>query len=108
MQTVYIYLGVAALVGVLGGLTVRGVYGVLRKLLRLDARPVVPKGRTVKQYREEKRQQKLKDEPPALASTHTTRPLSPGSVSMSDSSRRGRRQKTLLNQIIHEEDDSEF
>ncbi|CAK3833410.1 Hypothetical predicted protein [Lecanosticta acicola] len=108
LETIYIYLGIAAIVGVLGGLTGRGVYSILRKLLSLDKKPVATPRRSVKQYREEKRQKKLRDEP-LLASSQTARPLSPGSVSMSDNgARRSRPQRGLLNQIIHEEDDSEF
>jgi len=94
---------------------VRAAYAFLRSVLRLDAKPSVkPKGRTVKQYRAQKLEQKKRDGPAvvsAVSSRHLSPgALSPGTISLSESSggRRGRRQRTLLAQTIAEEEDSDF
>lgn len=86
----------------------RGTYSTLKSILRLDARPK-PNLRTAKQYREEKRKQKMKVElPPLLSPGHLSPgPLSPGYLSMSDSARKGKH-KGLLAQTIMEEEDSDF
>ncbi|KAF2171106.1 hypothetical protein M409DRAFT_64062 [Zasmidium cellare ATCC 36951] len=108
LETIYIYLGVAAIVGLLGGLFMRGIYNTVKSILHLDARPE-PKLRSAKQYREEKRKQKMKVElPPLLSPGHLSPgPLSPGYLSLSDSARKGK-QKGLLAQTIMEEEDSDF
>lgn len=107
-QTIYIYLGVAAIVGILGGLMMRGTYSTLKSVLQLDAHPE-PKLRSAKQYREEKRKQKVKVEvPPLLSPGHLSPgPLSPSYLSMSDSARKGKH-RGLLAQTILEEEDSDF
>ncbi|KAK3681213.1 hypothetical protein LTR37_020927 [Vermiconidia calcicola] len=56
-ETLYIYLGIAAITGVVLGLVVSLIYGILKRPLGLDSEPEPP-GRTATQYREEKRKQK--------------------------------------------------
>lgn len=53
-QTLYIYLGIAALIGLAGGLVVSIIGGVLQGMLGLDANSE-PKGRTAKDYRKARR-----------------------------------------------------
>ncbi|SMY27186.1 unnamed protein product [Zymoseptoria tritici ST99CH_1A5] len=106
-ETLYIYLSIAALVGLLIGLLVRTTYARLYKLLNLDSKPP-PTLRSAKQYREEKHQQKIKSDP-VLAARH----MGGGSVSsdylsVSDSSRKGKRPRSLLAQTILEEGDSDL
>jgi hypothetical protein len=89
----------------------------LTRVLRLEApaaSEVPPKAsRTAKQYREAKRKQKEAQEAPLMTSGalspdgFATGALSPVYLSMSDSARRGKRSRGLLNQVIMEEADSE-
>lgn len=101
-QTLYIYLGIAALVGIGLGLLVSFVYNALRKPLGLDESPQ-PKGRTAKQYRTEKRKRKTKAEAPLITAGY----LSPSHLSTSEGARRARN-KGLISQTILEEMDSDY
>jgi hypothetical protein len=86
---------------------VRAAYARLYRILNLESKPQ-PTIRTAKQYREEKLQQKIKDDP-SLAGQHlSTGTVSPGYLSVSDSSRKGKRPRTLLAQTIMEEGDSDL
>ncbi|KAK3717733.1 hypothetical protein LTR37_005504 [Vermiconidia calcicola] len=93
-ETLYIYLGIAAITGVVLGLVVSLIYRILRGPLGLDSEPA-SSGRTAKQYREEKRKQRA--------------PLmSPGLVPPIYVSSRGNRGgKGLLPHTITEEMDSD-
>lgn len=57
-QPLYNYVGVAALVGLLGGLALFYIYSAFHRLLRLDSPPEPVRERTFKEYRQEKAQQK--------------------------------------------------
>jgi hypothetical protein len=114
MQTIYIYLGVAALVGLAIGVIVNYVHGSISGALALNSVPEPPPGRTVKQYREAKRKQKARVEAahasPVMLSPANISPtqLSPSYLSMSDGARVSRRSKGLLSQTIMEEMDSDY
>lgn len=101
-QTLYIYLGIAALVGVGLGLLVSFVYEFLRKPLGLDESSS-SQSRTAKQYRTDKRKRKAKAAAPLMTAGY----LSPSHLSMSDGARM-RRNKGLLSQTIMEEMDSDY
>ncbi|KAK3069653.1 hypothetical protein LTR53_011833 [Teratosphaeriaceae sp. CCFEE 6253] len=113
-ETVYIYLGVAALVGVSIGLVIRYLNGVLSGILRLRNAPSRPPARTAKEYREAKRRQQAKEEAPRMTSgalppkAASPTQLSPTYLSMSDSSRNFMRGRGLLNQTIAEEMESDY
>lgn len=102
-QTLYIYLGIAAIVGIALGVFVSFVYNLLRKPLGLDQEPQPP-GRTAKEYRIEQRKRKAKAEAPLVTAGY----LSPSYLSMSDGMRKGNRGKGLLSQTIMEEVDSDY
>nr|POE56793.1 hypothetical protein CFP56_33765 [Quercus suber] len=108
-ETVYIYLGVAALTGIAVGLLVSFIYRSLHSTLRLDTERSVKPTRTAKEYREGKRKQQIKAESSVMSpSVLSPRHLSPDQLSLSDGVRRGQRARGLLNQTIMEEIDSEF
>lgn len=77
------------------------VYNVFHRLLRLDSAPDhQPKGRSVKQYRQNKARSKAK------SASHL---LSPGIVNFSDGlSKTPGRHRNLLDQTIMEEMDSDY
>ncbi|KAK0285688.1 hypothetical protein LTR35_005028 [Friedmanniomyces endolithicus] len=103
-ETLYIYLGIAALVGVAIGLAQRYLYGRLSRLLRLDSKPKVsPPARTAKEYREAKRREQAKAEAPLISAG--SRP--PSYLSTPESARNGRSSRGLLGQTIMEEMESE-
>ncbi|EME43678.1 hypothetical protein DOTSEDRAFT_174645 [Dothistroma septosporum NZE10] len=109
-QDLYIYLGIAAIVGIFGGLAVFGTYRFLYKVLRLESKsPEIPL-RSTKQYREEKQQQQqIKGEIPLLSPRHLSPgALSPGYVSMSDGIRSRGGKRGLLAHTILEEEESDF
>lgn len=119
-QTIYIYLGVAALVGLAFGLLHYHLSRWLGTSLGLAAVPE-KSGRTAKQYREAKRRQKLRDSAPLMsAGGPTFRPtvsadaISPNGVpmsyvSLSEGSRgKARHGRGLLTQTIMEEVDSDY
>ncbi|KAF2766715.1 hypothetical protein EJ03DRAFT_174048 [Teratosphaeria nubilosa] len=119
LETLYIYLGIAALVGLGIGFGVSYVYGSLARLLRFDREPEKPSRkptRTAKHYRETKRKVKVAAETPRISSPPLSSPeivtagtISPPLyVSASDGIRKARRTRGLLNQIIREEADSDF
>jgi hypothetical protein len=102
----YNYIGVAALVGLLGGLALFYIYSFFHRLLRLDSQPEPARERTFKQYRQEKAQHKGKLQP-AMAMP----PLHNGSVNINNAfggvpGKSGNR--NLLDQTIMEELDSDY
>lgn len=101
-QTLYIYLGIAALVGITGGLIVSLVYGLLKEPLGLNSHAREPT-RTAKEYREQKHKQKRTDstglDPSAYSSSNY--------ASLSDGLRKTNRGKAA-SQTIMEESDSEY
>ena len=101
-QTLYIYLGIAALVGIALGLILSLTYSSLGSLLGLNYQPAAP-GRTAKQYREEKRKSKAQAEAPLMSPGY----ISPGHGSLSDGMRRNRGEG-LIAQTIAEEMDSDY
>ncbi len=103
-QTLYIYLGIAALVGVAIGLAQRYLYGRISRLLRLDSKPKASAPtRTAKEYREAKRKEQAKAEAPLISAGS----LPPSYLSTSESTRKGRSSRGLLGQTIMEEMESE-
>ncbi|KAF2238671.1 hypothetical protein EV356DRAFT_573248 [Viridothelium virens] len=99
-ETLYIYVGVASLVGIVTGCLVYGVLQILSSVLRLSSdelEPEVPK-RTVASYRAARRKRKGKNSKDAL--------MSP--VYLSRSEKESNTQLGLLSQTILEEDDSDF
>ncbi|EMC97079.1 hypothetical protein BAUCODRAFT_121596 [Baudoinia panamericana UAMH 10762] len=114
LETIYIYLGVAAIVGALVGLALSYTYGSISTALHLDAKSGPARLRTARQYREANRKRREKAEvpliPPAPSSpvTMSSGQPSPAHLSLSDSARKTRRGKGLLNQTIIEELDSEY
>jgi hypothetical protein len=106
----YNYLGVAALVGLLGGLALFYIYNIFHRLLRLDSVAQPPREqRTARQYREEKARHKARSE------SHLLSPQSNGNGMVvnlpnglgSASARRGGN-RNLLDQTIMEEMDSDY
>ena len=105
LQPLYNYVGVAALVGILGGLALYFIYNAFQRLLRLDSDlgSTPSQGRTVKQYRQEKARNKAKTDPYLL---------SPGMVNLSKGLAKSPtgtgRTRNLLDQTIMEEMDSDY
>lgn len=97
-------MGVAALVGLLGGLALFYIYSIFHRLLRLDSTPEPAKGRTFKQYRQEKAQQKAKTQPAMLSPANVTLDLRNGYSSAASTG--GNR--NLLDTTIMEEMDSDY
>ena len=60
MQTLYIFFGVAVLIGVISGTSVHYVYSFMSSLLDLEGQPEEHRGRTLASHRREK-QQKAED-----------------------------------------------
>jgi hypothetical protein len=89
-------------VGIALGLLLAFIYGSLQGPLGLDSQPE-PRGRTAKEYRQEKRKRKAKAEVPLMSPTY----LSPAQLSQSDSGRKSRRSKGLISSTIMEEVDSD-
>lgn len=97
-------MGVAALVGLLGGLALFYIYHLFHRLLRLDSTPQPAKQRSVKQYRQEKARHKVKLDPHLLSPVSGKPNLSNGYGSAT--SKGGR--LNLLDQTIMEELDSDY
>ncbi|KAK3673649.1 hypothetical protein LTR78_006554 [Recurvomyces mirabilis] len=110
LETLYIYLGVAAVVGLAIGAVMRYLYGSLSGVLHLDT----PPARSAKEYRQAKRREKEKTAasfyPPLHASPQSTSPTQPSQAyySTSDAALKSRHGKGLLNQTIMEEMDSDY
>ncbi|KAK5133165.1 hypothetical protein LTR08_008101 [Meristemomyces frigidus] len=108
-ETLYIYLGIAAIVGLVIGLLVSYVYSSLSGILRLDPKPEQPLSRSAREYREAKQAKKARAEAPLASSGSLLAGDAPpnqvftGHASTSDSMSRGRRGKGLLHQTIMEE-----
>ncbi|KAK5167342.1 uncharacterized protein LTR77_007041 [Saxophila tyrrhenica] len=101
-ETLYIYLGIGALVGGALGLLLAFICTSLQGPLGLEPQPL-ESGRTAKQYRQEKRR-KRENGLPLLSPGYS----SPNQVSASNSSRRVGRGKGMLQQPIMEEVDSDY
>ncbi|KXT04855.1 hypothetical protein AC578_3422 [Pseudocercospora eumusae] len=104
-ETLYIYLGVAAIVGLLGGVIVACVYSILYNFFDLETPPEPVSLRTAKQYRQEKQKQKLQSE---HSSFFSPRLLSPAALSSGYGSLSEGCKGSLLATAIMEEEDSEF
>lgn len=87
---------------------VAGIYTLLHDFLHLEAPPEPVKVRTAKEYREQKRKQKIKEEHDSAlpARLFSPGPLSP--QSLSDSSMRPGNRRNLLTTAILEEEDSDL
>ncbi|GAB1728168.1 hypothetical protein NU195Hw_g6116t1 [Hortaea werneckii] len=127
LETLYIYLGTAALVGLIIGLIISLIYGSLSNIIGSNPAPAdsaQSRLRSAKEYRETKKRKKqnrlLSDDPPAILSpVPASSPvrvaqrdyLSAGcgvGGGMSDHVRRSRRFHGLLDQTIMEATDSDF
>lgn len=109
-QPLYNYVGVAALVGLLGGLALFYIYSVFHRLLRLDSPPEPVRERTFKEYRQEKAQQKARTQPSMLPSPRNGIPvnLTNGfNIAASKTSGAGGN-RNLLDTTIMEEMDSDY
>lgn len=111
MQTLYIYLGVAAIVGIFFGMAMAYVYGSLASVFLLDSAAETPSLRTAKEYRESRRKQKPTVDVRLMSPTLPLSPngsggtRSPVHLSLPDGTRtKGRRSKGFLDQAIMEED----
>lgn len=93
LQTLYIYLGIAAIVGVVVGLAICYTSSSIQSLFGMDVEPQAP-ARSAKEYRESKRRQKAKDEAPLISPSQ----LSPTSSDLLEGVRRSNAGKTLLAQ----------
>lgn len=111
-QTIYIFLGIAALVGLTGGSIISLLCRVLKEPLGLSSRTAKPAkpakpGRTAKEWRAKKQQQK----PTSwgmLSLQHDSGYSSANRSSDVKESRRGRSARTLLSSTIMEEMDSDY
>nr|OQO16601.1 hypothetical protein B0A51_15436 [Rachicladosporium sp. CCFEE 5018] len=101
LEPLYNYLGIAALIGIIGGLGLAYVYKTTHRLLRLDDRDVRP-NRDAKQYRQIKAKQKATIDQPIMSPSY----LSP-SDSVHSRVSKGR-SRTLLSTAIMEEVDSDY
>ncbi|KAK4569815.1 hypothetical protein LTR86_002784 [Recurvomyces mirabilis] len=114
LETLYIYLGVAAVVGLAIGAVMRYLYGSLSGVLRLDTPGQQPPARSAKEYRQAKRREKQEAAasfyPPLHASPQSTSPTQPSQAyySTSDVALKSPHGKGLLNQTIMEEMDSDY
>ncbi|KAI6813205.1 hypothetical protein KC340_g16644 [Hortaea werneckii] len=132
LETLYIYLGTAALVGLIIGLIISLIYGSLSNIIGSNTAPAAAAAqsrlRSAREYRETKKRQKqnrlLSDEPPAILSpVPASSPVrvaqrdqlsagygggGGGGGGMSDHVRRSRRFHGLLDQTIMEATDSDF
>lgn len=103
--------------GVTGGLLLSGVYSLLRNVIGLDAEPDEdePSRGSARDYRESKARNDAKASKPPMTSgvpsqtpAYTSRATASDYASLSDGARRGQRGKSLWNQTIMEEMDSDF
>ncbi|KAI7377800.1 hypothetical protein KC336_g19492 [Hortaea werneckii] len=128
LETLYIYLGTAALVGLTIGLIISLIYGSLSNMIGSNAAPAAAAARSrlrsAREYRETKKRKKqnqlLSGEAPAILSpVPTSSPVRAaqrdyfsagygGGVGMGDQVRRSRRFHGLLDQTIMEATDSDF
>jgi hypothetical protein len=100
LQTLYIYLGTAALIGCLTGAVIFIIFKLISSSLNLDS-AIVPqpqdRERTTAEFRAARREKKQDATDFSLASTPVVVKRVPGS-----------RKKGLLSQAIMEEEDSDF
>ncbi|KAI7281236.1 hypothetical protein KC345_g4215 [Hortaea werneckii] len=128
LETLYIYLGTAALVGLTIGLIISLIYGSLSNIIGSNTIPAAAaqsRLRSAKEYRETKKRKKqsqlLSDEAPVILSPvpasspvrvaqrdYLSAGYGGGGVGMSDHVRRSRRFHGLLDQTIMEATDSDF
>ncbi|EME81843.1 uncharacterized protein MYCFIDRAFT_78728 [Pseudocercospora fijiensis CIRAD86] len=109
-ETLYIYLGVAAIIGLLGGLLVAAIYSFLYNLFEFETPPEPARLRTAKEYRHDKqKKQKMEFEQPSRLSPRLLSPASlpSGYGSLSDGARNGNGM-SLFATAIMEEEDSDF
>ena len=113
MQTLYIFFGVAVLVGAITGTSVHYVYGFISSILDLEGQPEEHRGRTLASHRRE-RQQKAED---LLVKVETRG----GGLPMSDvtpkeeyrdwewsKQSRGKKRDGLINTILEEDSTDDF
>ena len=113
MQTLYIFFGVAVLVGVITGTSLHYVYSFISSLLDLEGQPEEHRGRTLASYRREKQQKA--DDPLVKVETRG------GGLPMSDvtpkeeyrdwewsKQDRGKRRNGLINTILEEDSTDDF
>ncbi|KAK5169250.1 hypothetical protein LTR04_005993 [Oleoguttula sp. CCFEE 6159] len=106
-ETMYIYVGVAILVGIITGGVLHGLFTFAAGALRIRGAETKAKGPTAAQHRAARRRKKLQFQPPnPLMSAYSASGLLSPSLSKSD--REGLSQRGLLAQTIAEEDDSDF
>ncbi|TKA29011.1 hypothetical protein B0A50_03423 [Salinomyces thailandicus] len=115
LEVVYIYLGVAAIVGVAIGVAIALIYSSLTSFIGSDSPSRRAQLRSAKEYRESKRRRKAAIEQPLTPLSAATPPVRisrdqvvPGHIGTSDSTRKGRRNQSLLSQTIMEEVDSDY
>ena len=104
MQPLYNYIGVAALLGLLGGLVLFYIYSIFHRLLRLDSTSEPRRERTFKEYRQEKAQQKARLQPTMLSPGNAAINLTNGYSSAAGTGG----PRNLLDQTIMEEMDSDY
>lgn len=102
----YNYVGVAALVGLLGGLALFYIYRLFHRLLRLDPPPEPVRERTFKEYRQEKAQRKAKTQPAMLPPRNGIPVNLTNAFGVAAGKSGGNR--NLLDQTIMEEMDSDY
>ncbi|OQO03534.1 hypothetical protein B0A48_10198 [Cryoendolithus antarcticus] len=102
LEPLYNYLGIAALIGIIGGLGLAYVYKTTHRLLRLDDRDARKPHRDAKQHRQIKARQKAAFDQPIMSPSY----LSP-SDSIHSRASKGR-SRNLLSTAIMEEVDSDY
>ena len=116
VQTLYIYLGIAALLGLAAGLIHHYVHRWLQGAMGLDGVSQSPRGRTAREYRMTKRRQKMEDSAPVMspgvqlpvvATSSNGAPKDYHSLSES-SHGKARVGRSLLAQTIMEEADPDY
>ena len=113
-QTLYIFFGVATLVGILTGTSLHYISGFIGTLLKLESRDEAQqsRGRTLAAYRIEKREKQRQKGDTGLLKIPRYMPQASGDVSPKEESMdlfrqdRGRRKGSLIRTTILEEDDS--
>ena len=100
----YVYLGIAALIGLAGGLVIAVVSGVLQSVLGLDS-TAEPPGRTVMDYRKARRK---KDPISSIAAMSQPADLTQVASGAQTGRRKGRAGKASKTPTILEELDSDY
>lgn len=113
MQTLYIFFGVAVLVGVITGTCLHYVYSFISSLLEMMGQPEEQRGRTLASYR---RQQQQKAEDPLVKVEARGGRLPMGDVTPKEEYRdwewskqsRGKKRDGLINTILEEDSTDGF